>query len=396
MFGEAAFLLSPEGGVVGEEVAEGGGEGVGIFGEGAAADELEEVEVSFFLSGDEVVDEHGAAGGEGFVDGGAAGFADDEVVAAEEFGDFFRPALDLHAAGVVFLDFAGAAVEFPEVASEDDGEFGGPAGVVEDGAGDASDGGSFGGGEEEGAERFGFVVGADGGEFFEAVGDGESGFDDLACGDVLIDEVSFGFGVGDEPVVGGGVSPGGVDVDGVGDYGDDRAAGDVLVEGAFEEVGVEGVGADDDVGAEFPEAVVEGGFRSAHEGEGVLGEVPAFDAVVDPGPGAGAVGGDEAVSGAEEFIDPGGAFCAGVDDFDFGVAGEGLGEVSGGAVVSIAETRGGNQDAGLAKVRHLGAVVPGLGGCVHPHLCAWCSLKEHAQEERSPAEEGRLGDSGIA
>lgn len=281
MFGEAAFLLTPEGGVVGEEVAKGGGKAIGAVGEGSAPDDFKKVEVALLLAGDEVVDEHGAACGECLVDGGAAGFADDEVVVTEEFGDLLRPAFDLDAAGVGFLDFAGPAVEFSEVSSEDDGEFGGPSGVVEDGPGGASDGGAFWRGEKEDAEWFGVVVGADGVELAEAIVDGKPGLDDAAWGDVEIDEVASGFRIGDKPVIGGGVAPGGVDVDGVGDDGDDGAAGDVFAEGAFEEVGVERVSADDDVRAELLEAAMESGFRTSHEGEGVFGEVPPFDAVVD-------------------------------------------------------------------------------------------------------------------
>jgi hypothetical protein len=46
------------------------------------------------------VDEHGAACGDGFVDGGTAGFADDEVVVGEEGRDFFCPAEEADAAWV--------------------------------------------------------------------------------------------------------------------------------------------------------------------------------------------------------------------------------------------------------------------------------------------------------
>ena len=366
--GEAAFLLTPEGGVVGEEVAEGGGEGFGGIGEGAAADGFEELEVALFLTGDEVMDEDGAAGGKGFMDGGAASLADDEVVVAEEFGDFFGPTADVDAAGVGVLHFAGPAIEFADIAAEDDGDFGGPAGVVEDGAGGAADGGAFGGGKEEDAEWFGGILGGDGGEGAEALVDGEAGFDDAVGGDLAVDEAAPGFGIGDEPVVGGGLAPGGVDVEGIGDDGDDGAARLALLEGAVEEVGVERVGADDDVGSEGAEAVAEGVFDAPHEGDVLFGEVAVFDTVVDARPGARGVGGDEAVAGAEEFVHPGGTLRAGIDDFHDGLAVEGPGEVPGGAVMAIAESRGGDQDAGEAVDRHLGRVVPGLEGCVDAHF----------------------------
>lgn len=41
---------------------------------------LEELEVSFFLPGNEVVDEHGALRGDGLVDGCTTGFAYDKMV----------------------------------------------------------------------------------------------------------------------------------------------------------------------------------------------------------------------------------------------------------------------------------------------------------------------------
>ncbi len=52
---------------------------------------LKEEEVAVFLSGDEAVDDHGAACGDGFLYGGAAAFADDDVVGHEEVGHFCGP-----------------------------------------------------------------------------------------------------------------------------------------------------------------------------------------------------------------------------------------------------------------------------------------------------------------
>jgi hypothetical protein len=78
--------------LVGEEVVGGAGDFRWGVGEAAAADGLEEAEVSFFLTGDEVVDEHRAAGGDGFVDGGSAGFTNGEVVGVEELRDSAGPA----------------------------------------------------------------------------------------------------------------------------------------------------------------------------------------------------------------------------------------------------------------------------------------------------------------
>lgn len=41
---------------------------------------VEKFDIPFLLPGDDVVDEHGALGRDGFVNGGSTGFADDEVV----------------------------------------------------------------------------------------------------------------------------------------------------------------------------------------------------------------------------------------------------------------------------------------------------------------------------
>ena len=78
------------------------------------------------------------------------------------------------------------------------------------------------------------------------------------------------------------------------------------------------------------------------------------------------------------------------------MSGKSAGEVSGGAIVSVAETRGGDQDTGLAVIRLLVGVVPGLGGCVDLHFGASCCSKDYAEEERSSLEARFSGDSGRA
>lgn len=135
-----------------------------------------------------MVDEHGAAGGDGLVHGGAAGFSDDEVVAAEEFGDFAGPSFEVNAAGEVVFDFLGALVEAADVMAEDDGDLGVEPGCFEDSAHDGADVGGAGGGEVENAEGVGGIGGADGGEGLEAGADGEAGDDDFFGGDAAIDE----------------------------------------------------------------------------------------------------------------------------------------------------------------------------------------------------------------
>jgi hypothetical protein len=80
VFREIAFHYTPVSGVVCEKIKDGLGEVFGIFCEIACVEMLEELEVAFFLSGDEVMDQHWALRGDGFMDGRATGFADYQVV----------------------------------------------------------------------------------------------------------------------------------------------------------------------------------------------------------------------------------------------------------------------------------------------------------------------------
>jgi hypothetical protein len=52
---------------------------------------LEELEVSFLLPGNEVVDEHRALSSNGFVNGCSTGFTDDKMMCVEELRNFSRP-----------------------------------------------------------------------------------------------------------------------------------------------------------------------------------------------------------------------------------------------------------------------------------------------------------------
>ena len=151
MAGEGVFHGAPAGGVVGEEVGDAAGEGFGRVGEMAAADDFEQLEVSLLLAGNEVMDEHRAAGGDGLVHGGAAGLADDEVVVVEKLRHLAGPADEPDAAGIGLLDFARAGVEQPDISPEDDGEMDVGRGIQQ-GAAVAADEGQFGGGEIEDAE----------------------------------------------------------------------------------------------------------------------------------------------------------------------------------------------------------------------------------------------------
>lgn len=80
VLGEIVFHDTPFSGVVREKIEDGLGEVFGIFGEVARAEVLEELEIAFFLAGNEVMDQHRALRGDGFVDCCATGFAYHEVM----------------------------------------------------------------------------------------------------------------------------------------------------------------------------------------------------------------------------------------------------------------------------------------------------------------------------
>ena len=65
---------------------------------------VEKFDVPFLLSGNDVVDQHGALCGNGLMHGGASGFTNDEVVRGEQLGDFTSPAFDMDSPGKGFFE----------------------------------------------------------------------------------------------------------------------------------------------------------------------------------------------------------------------------------------------------------------------------------------------------
>ena len=98
-----------------------GRDDVGVAdGDGAAVRFDEKPRVAFFLAGDDVIHDHGTAGGDRFLHGGAAGFADEEMAGAQKPRQLFAPADNLERArreaADVFNRFAHASI-----ASDGDG-----------------------------------------------------------------------------------------------------------------------------------------------------------------------------------------------------------------------------------------------------------------------------------
>ena len=88
MVGEVPFLAAPVGCLTGKEVVKGAGEGFLVVGQVATTNPAEELEIPFLLTGNEMVDEHGTASGEGLVYGGTAGLPNHQVVFAQELWNF--------------------------------------------------------------------------------------------------------------------------------------------------------------------------------------------------------------------------------------------------------------------------------------------------------------------
>ena len=92
-----------------------------FFGDRAQTEAPDQFRVAFLLPGNDLVDNHRAARGDGFLHGRAAGFADDQVVRHHQFGHLVRPAEDADAVGV----FARALSQFGaqiRIASDGDGQ----------------------------------------------------------------------------------------------------------------------------------------------------------------------------------------------------------------------------------------------------------------------------------
>ncbi len=289
-FGEAA--------VIGEHAGyQGGGFEWGMAAEGAVMVE-EHFGIAFLLTGNHVIDHGRGARGEDFMEDGTTGFADDEVVRAQEVGHLVGPTDE---GEPVFGEGIGEAIE-GEVESAfvlADGQ--GQAGAGEDertegfqGGGNVFDGG--GGEVQDGLWGIGWAGGREWSG--EGGADGEAGDENFVGRKVAIEKDSDGFGVGDAIEVTGVGSPTGVDGDGVGDDGEegrDRALGAER----GEESAVEGVGADDGAGLMLVNQAGEGFLKGSVEGVGLLADVAFGELSIGPPPGGGEVDDGSLVSGLQ-------------------------------------------------------------------------------------------------
>ena len=291
-FGEAAFIGEHAGG-------QGGGFERGMAAEGAVVVE-EHFGVAFFLAGNDVIDDGRGACSEDFMEDGATGFADDEVVGAEEEGHLVGPTDE---GEPVLRQGVGEVIEGEVEAAFVFANGQGQVGAGEDERTEGFQGGGnvFDGGGGEIKDGLGGVGWAGGREWSgEGGADGEAGDEDFLGRKSAIEKDSDGFGIGDAIEVAGVGSPTGVDGDGVGDDGEegrDRALGTERgKKGA-----VEGVGADDGAGLMLMNQAGEGFLKGSVERVGLLADIAFGEFSVGPSPGAGEVDDGSLVSGLQNL-----------------------------------------------------------------------------------------------
>lgn len=340
--GESFFLVAPDAGVVLEEVANGFPDCLCRSGERAGLKPFQQFNVSFFLSRDDVVNEHGALGGDRFVNRGASRLANDQVMGGEKFGDFPGPPLDVNPAGKFFFERLNLTIQPTDISAQNDGDLGI---VTENGPDDVVDMRGFCGGEKEDPERADGVVCSDFWKVLEPRAYREADDVDFFGGQILSDEAFAGVIIGDEKVITGRAGPGGVDFDGIGNDRDDGNAGTGL-ELAFHHVGIQRVGIDHDVRPEVIEKPGDGILGFCDERERFR-KVLTVGGAIHPGPDSRSVGGDFTIGPAKKTVDAGIPQITGVGNENPGLLLQGFGQVTGGAIVAVTEAGGENQDLGL-------------------------------------------------
>ena len=107
------FHNPPVGPLVSKHVSQNGGDLLRSLGEFSGTQMFEQFQVALFLAGHEMVNDHRALGGNGFVNRRATGLADDEMVAVQEGGNTAGPTDQFHPTRELALDFLGSTVKKP-------------------------------------------------------------------------------------------------------------------------------------------------------------------------------------------------------------------------------------------------------------------------------------------
>ena len=121
--GQISPPFLPEPGLVGKRLVDEFGHLAVAFRHRAEAVFGDQSRIAFLLAGDDLVDDHRAARGDGFLHASAAGFADDEVAAQHQLRHLVGPAEDAHAVGAMTRLFQQFRLEF-RVAAHRDGQLG--------------------------------------------------------------------------------------------------------------------------------------------------------------------------------------------------------------------------------------------------------------------------------
>ena len=91
---EVVTPFLPLASLVGEDFLDQVADLFSLFGNRPDAEPADEPGVAFLLPGDDLVDDHGAAGGNGFLDHGSAGLRDKQVMRHEQARHLVSPAID--------------------------------------------------------------------------------------------------------------------------------------------------------------------------------------------------------------------------------------------------------------------------------------------------------------
>ena len=283
---------------------------------------------------------------------GSSSFAHHEMMLAQKLRYFSGPPFQSYTARIGICDFPCGPVETAQVSAEHDGKLRRRVTILENGTCRWGQGGFSGSRKEkdpEGIGRTGF------GEGIESVKDGvyrKTSIDNLVLGQLLLNEGFSRVVVGDKPEIGWGFPPGGIYIDGVCDDCNHRSSWSPGPDVAFGEIWVEREGGDNHIGVESLHALNECPLYPTHVGRALSGEVPALNVVVDLLPGARVVGGNVAVTAAQDVVEAGRSFVGRVDDDRLSLAFQCFRESTGGGIVSVSKPRGGDENAGVVRESH--------------------------------------------
>jgi hypothetical protein len=141
----------------------------------------------------------------------------------------------------------------------------------------------------------------------------------------------------------------------------------MFFEGAFHEVGVERVGADNGTGLVLQNQVTQFVFRFAHQRQTLFGKIMPFGGEVDSAPKPGGMGGHLAIEALQASVEKRGSKGTRVSTECGGVHAQGASQVERSAVVPFTKTSGEYQDVGFfthGEIAH-GPTIDMLGGCVN-------------------------------